>query len=158
MLTRLSGRYGQRGVWLVLVGTVYLVFGIGLFVEPAPTQSWVLYQYLPDWLEAVLWWLTGCVAIGQGLRGKDHDDWLGHVALYLGPASRVVSFSLAWVLHLGSQAAIGLSLTDQHIGYDRGWYAASIWLIVSAMLALASSWPNPQLPIPRPPAAALSDA
>lgn len=158
MLGQLTGRFGHRGTWLMLLGVVYVVFGIGIFVEPAEQRPWVLFQYLPDWLEAACWWTTGAAAVWQGARGKDHDDWLGHVALYLGPASRVVSFALAWAVYLGTEIAVSLGLMDHAMGYDRGWYAALIWLMMSAMLALAASWPNPALPIPRPPADALDVA
>lgn len=151
MLERLTGRYGQRGTWLMLLGSVYVAFGIGIFVEPGEQRSWVVYQYLPDWLEAALWAVTGAVAIWQGHRGAGRDDWLGHVALYLGPASRAVSFALSWVVYLTSEALVSLGCADHPTGYDRGWYAALIWLMMSAMLALAASWPNPALPIPRPP-------
>jgi hypothetical protein len=151
MLLALTNRYGQRGVWLMLMGGVYIVFGIGNFLEPTAAREWVLFEYLPAPVQAALWWVTGAVAVWQGARGRAADDWLGHVALYLAPAVRVVSFALAWLLYTGTELLVSLGCRETAIGFDRGWYAALIWIIVSTMLGLAASWPNSSTPIPMPP-------
>lgn len=155
MLRRLSGRYGKRGLWLIVLGTVWMVFGLGQLLEPNAPRAWVFYELFPVWVQAAAWLVTGGVALWQGWRGPHVDDSLGHVALYLMPAVRVVSFLLAWLIFLGSTLLTWMGVTDDVIGLANGWYAAGVWALISLMLALVASWPNPDMPIPRPPTRAL---
>lgn len=151
LIDRFSTRYGWRGVWLILLGAMWVLFGVGVLQDPAVTKSWVLYENVPVVIQAAFWWLSGAIAIWQGLRGKNHDDSWGHVALYFMPATRVVSFTVAWAIYLGALMSRELGLTHDLIGYSKGWYAALIWSLVSMMLGVAASWPNPAPPIPKPP-------
>lgn len=156
----LSGKFGYRGAWLLILGTVWVLFGVGVIVEVPEPRPWVLYEYLPQWTQAAGWWITGGIAIWQGARGPacpDRPDVLGHVALYLMPALRMVSFALAFLLWLGSRVAVELSLTHHVIGFREGWYAAFVWAFVVVMLHHAASWPEPHRPIPRPPVGAAED-
>lgn len=153
MLRRLSGRYGRRGTWLIVLGVVWILFGAGVLLDPTAPRSWVAYEYVPDWFEAGCWWLTGSLAVWQGFRGPERPDWVGHVALYVMPAIRVISFALSWVLWLGSS----ILSPDHVIGWPGGWYAALVWSLVSVMLRLIADWPNPSRPIPHPPAGAAED-
>lgn len=155
MLNRAALRYGWRGLWLMVVGGMWVLFGLGVLQQPNPPRSWVVYEYVPAAAQALGWWLTGCVAIWQGMRGAGRDDSTGHVALYLMPAARLLSFLLSWLIYLGCQLVAVFGYDGPSIGYSGGWYAALIWSLVSLMLALAASWPNPEPPLPRPPAAAL---
>lgn len=157
-LSGLADRFGWRGLWLMLLGFVWVLFGIGIMLEPVTARSWVLYEHLPPLVQAAGWWATGAVAVWQGSRGPDRDDSPGHVALYLMPAVRLLSFVVAWVVYLGSNLGQALDLTHGVIGYANGWFAASIWVLVSAMLGLAAAWPNPTVPIPTPPAGATDGA
>ena len=155
MLTRLSGRYGWRGVWLIVAGSVWIALGVGQFFFPLPINRWVLFQHLPNAALAAGWWSTGLVAVGQGLRSSafdDRPDTLGHVALYLMPAVRVVSYSLAWLMSVGGWIAGQLGYHIGSVGDTNAWYTSLVWLLVSLMLVVAASWPNPQPPMPRPPA------
>lgn len=154
MFHRLSLRYGWRGLWLMLMGAMWVLFGFGVLTSP-PSQprSWVLYEYMPDLLQASLWWVSGATAMWVGAKGPSRDDSLGHVALYLMPATRLLSFALSWLIFLGSTVATDyFDWSGDPIGLSVGWYAALIWSLVSLMLALAAAWPNPERPIPRPPA------
>lgn len=151
MIDRVAERFGHRGCWLVLMGTAWFFFGVGIVLEPVPTRDWVLYEYLPPVVQAAGWWITGALAVWQGLRGSGRIDAVGHVALYTMPAVRLLSFIVSWLVYLGSTAADALGLTDEVIGYKNGWYAASIWLLIQGMLALAAAWPNPAPIIPAPP-------
>lgn len=151
---RLSGRYGWRGTWLIVAGAMWIVLGVGQLFFPLADNPWVLFQHLPNAILAGGWWVTGLVAIGQGLRSSafdDRADTLGHVALYLMPAVRFVSYLLAWLLSIGGWAADLLG-RPYRVGDPTAWYTALIWLLISAMLAVAAAWPNPQPHMPRPPA------
>lgn len=138
----LSARYGRRGAWLIILGAVWFVFGLGVLLDPIPPRPGVLSDYLPAWVDAAGWWVTGVVAVAAGLRG-DREDWWGHVALYVMPAVRLVSFAFSWLLWLGS-SVVAATFPDAHVlGWAPGWYAASVWLLVSLMLRLIADWPNP---------------
>lgn len=151
MIDRLADHFGWRGCWLMLMGTFWILFGIGICLEPVRPRDWVLYEYLPPLVQAAGWWATGLIAIWQGYRGPNRIDAVGHVALYLMPAVRLLSFAVAWLVYLGSTAAMHAGWTDDVIGYPNGWFAASIWVLVSSMLGLGASWPNPTPPLPAPP-------
>lgn len=157
MLRRLSGRFGRRGTWLIILGFVWVLFGLGVLLDPTPVRSWVLYQQVPLGVEAFCWALTGGIAIWQGWQGVDHDDTPGHVALYVMPAVRVVCFALSWVLWLVSEVLVRLDMAHCSIGWSGGWYAAVVWALVSLMLRLIADWPNPSRPIPHPPVGAAGD-
>ena len=139
MLLRLSGRYGWRGVWLIVAGTVWIVMGVGQLFFPFPDNPWVLFQRLPDPVLATGWWITGLVAIGQGLACSprvDRTDALGHVALYLMPAVRVVSYSIAWLLSVGGWFAGHVGYGGRPVGDPDAWYSALLWIAFSALLAV----------------------
>lgn len=155
MIDGLADRYGWRGLWLMLLGSIWIVFGVGVFLEPIAPRSWVLYEHLPPVVQATGWWVSGVVAIWEGTRGSNRDDSRGHVALQLMPAVRLASFLMSWLVYLGSLAAVETGSVDVVIGYKQGWFAALIWVLVAAMLWLASAWPNPEAPLIRPPDEAL---
>lgn len=151
MLEHLGGRFGYRGLWLMVTGTAWIVFGFGVLYAPTPERPWLLHEVPPDGLQACGWWITGVVAFWQGTRGPNRVDALGHVGLYLMPAIRFLSFSLAFVLYVSTLALRGLGADVPVIGYADAWFAALVWLMFSLMLIVAASWPNPNPPLPKPP-------
>lgn len=155
MLTRLSGRYGRRGAWLIVLGVVWMLFGVGIFLEPTDPRPWVLWEYLPQWVQACAWWLTGAVAVWQGLQGRQCSDAVGHVALYVVPLVRLGSFVFSWLVWLGTASLHAARFDVPVLGWPTGWYAAAVWSVVLVMLRLVQSWPNPERPIPHPPAGAV---
>lgn len=152
MLYRLSLRYGWRGLWLMLMGVMWIAFGLGVMIQPNIPRSWVLYEYLPPLAQAAGWWLTGLIAVWAGLKGPARDDSMGHVALYLMPAVRLISFVFSWLIYLGSLVAQDLGWKGHTIGFAEGWFIAAVWCLIQLMLAIAASWPNPEPPLPKPPA------
>lgn len=152
LVDKSANQLGWRGLWLVVVGVVWLCLGVGTLLEEGNPIPWVPLQQAPPLLVAAGWWITGGVAIWTGMRGKVADDSWGHVALYVMPAAKVLSFSVAWLIALASPVMMSVGLTDEPIGYMRGWYAALIWGVVSVMLAVTAGWPNPPPCVPTPPA------
>lgn len=147
MLERISGRFGRRGTWLIVLGCVWIAHGVGHLLEPVVTRVWVLHTHIPTPMLAGMWAVTGVIAIIEGLRGRGREDWLGHAALYLMPAIKVFSFGMAWLLWLVDRVFD----VSGDMGWSGGWYAALVWLIVSVALRLVASWPNPDRPILAPP-------
>jgi hypothetical protein len=150
-VSALAERYGWRGLWLMLMGTVWFLFGIGTLMTPVAPRSWVLHEHIPSASTAAIWMASGALAVRVGLRGAGRDDSAGHVALYLPVALRVVSFWLSWLVWLASSLTTQLGLTATTIGYRDAWYSALVWSLVSVMLAITSRWPNPVPPLPAPP-------
>lgn len=147
MLDRISGKFGRRGVWLIVLGGVWLAHGVGHLLEPRVIRPWVMHTQVPAWVLALAWITTGALSVAVGLQGRNPLDWVGHAALYVMPAVKVVSFTFAWLLWLGD-LALGL---DADLGWSGGWYPALVWLIVSVALRLVASWPNPDQPLVPPP-------
>lgn len=147
MLDRVADRFGRRATWLITLGGVWIAHGLGHLLEPAAVHPWVLHTQVPAWVLALAWTATGAISVAVGLQGRHPLDWLGHAALYVMPAVKVVSFTFAWLLWLGD---IILDL-DAALGWAGGWYPALIWLIVSVALRLVASWPNPDQPLVPPP-------
>lgn len=154
MIGRLANRYGYRGLWLIVMGATWCVFGLGALVAPElPARSWVLIDMVPDEVRSAGWILTGAVAVWQGHRGPSIDDSKGHVALYVMPAVQVISFAMSAVIYTGTAGLAKLGELDQVSGWSGAWYATLVWSFVSLMLALAAAWPNPKPPLPCPPSA-----
>lgn len=139
----LARRLGHRGAWLIVLGILWILFGIGQLVAPEPQAPWVLHQAIPAHVRAGAWILTGAIAVLSGARGRGVADAAGHVALWVMPALRCISYGASWVLYLATS-----TLTDRTIGYDHGWYAAGIWAFVIVMLHLVAAWPNPTARLP----------
>lgn len=157
MIARLSGRYGWRGLWLITIGLMWGLVGLGVLLQPNAPRSGVLIEYVPGVGQAAAWWITGAIAVWQGMRGAEKDDTVGHVALYLMPAVRVTSFLLSWILWEATPLLRHAGFIDGPIGFRDGWFAALVWGITSTALIVAAGWPNPEPPIPSPPASALED-
>lgn len=142
----LSIRYGHRGCWLMLLGLFWIMFGVASMLNPDTGEPWVLISYAPPVIQAACWWVTGGIAVTSGMMGKRRDDTVGHVALYLMPAIKVLSLSFSALIYGLSLALVWGNVMDHAIGYADGWYPALVWVLVSACLVLAASWPNPAAP------------
>lgn len=147
----MTQRYGHRGLWLLLLGGIWFVFGVGLLLTPETPVPGAIHQGIPPNLRAAAWMLTAATAIVVGLRRRGKDDSLGHAALWIMPAVRMLSYGGSWVLYL---ITTGIDATPWFdvapLGYDKGWYPALVWVFVVTMLRLVAAWPNPVI-IPAPP-------
>lgn len=152
LILRLALHYGHRGLWLIVMGSIWCIFGVGIVLGGASDdRPFVLHQMLPDGVQASAWALTGAYAIWHGLRGPGRDDSSGHVALYLVPAAWTASFAASVLIWYATGSARWLGFDVPREGYDRGWYSALLYAIIVAMIRLVSSWANPSAPtIPVP--------
>lgn len=141
----MTHRLGHRGVWLLLLGLLWFAFGVGLFFLPENPAPGAFHQLLPIPVRAGMWMTAASVAIYTGLRGRGQDDSWGHLALWLMPAERLLSYAAAWGMHVATN-----TLGMDPLGYADGWYAALIWAFVVTMLRLVAAWPNPSA-VPHPP-------
>lgn len=142
----LARRLGHRGAWLITLGALWALFGVGVLIGPEPHTPWALHQAIPLPIRAAGWIITGALAMISGARGRGRSDALGHVALWIMPALRCISYAASWVLYIATTA-----LTGRSVGYDHGWFLAAIWAVVIVMLHLVAAWPNPAAALPDPP-------
>lgn len=144
MIDRLTTHLGFRGTWLVLLGLIWVTFGVGMLVgDPETVRPYVLHHLLDYQIRAGFWIATGLIAVAVGLAGDRRNDWPGHVALWVMPTLRLLSFGVSWLIWLLT------GLIDEPVGNPLGWYSLLIWGAIVAMLRVVAGWPNPS---PRPPA------
>lgn len=125
---RILRRLGRRGIMLTLMGAVYILLGVGaLLRHPAPQTMKYNFLYLaPDWVMALMWFISGSAACVLAWR---HDDSWGWAALYVVPFLRVMGYASAWI--------IGLVLGN---GYSTAWYSAVLYLPFIAIVLVCSGW------------------
>lgn len=146
-MTWMTHRLGHRGLALLLLGLIWFVFGWGLFLEPEVPAPGAFHQMIPLPIRAAMWITAGSVAMAVGIKGRGGDDSWGHIALWVMPAERLLSYGGAWVLWLISAH----TPVEDDLGYPNGWYPALVWLFVVVILRLVAAWPNPN-DVPSPPA------
>ena len=150
-MTKLASRYGWRGLWLMVIGAMWVVFGLGVLFIPEQDQAFLVHQEIPVEIRAGMWALSGAWAFWTGTRGPDTDDSWGHGALYVMPAFRLFSYLATWITFVGTSTAHRFEPDVRVVGLELGWYAALIWALFCVMLAVGARWPNPDpglLPMP----------
>lgn len=151
-IDRLAQRYGWRGLTLILLGSQWFVIGLGVMLQPQRGRSLVLTDYVPDIPLGLCWWVTGGIAIWQGLRGKHRDDSAGHVALFLMPAVRCGAFFVAWATYWITRGLSNFTAIEP-VGYRNGLLAGLVWAVVVVVVLIVARRPESVLPVPEPPGA-----
>lgn len=126
---RLPTLLGRRGAILGGYGTVWLLYGYALLIEPHADRRGLelLLQALPLQAWAALWMAAGltamvCAWLPQG------RDMPGFVALMLIVLPWMLSYLVSW-WPLGS--------------FSRGWIGTLIWAALTAPVAVVAGWPEP---------------
>lgn len=117
---RLWRRLGRRGVVLLFLALLDMLYPIGLAGQPAPARAG--YELIAPWqVWAGVWAVTGVLCGVGAFVVRDRVAFAAAVAVKIlwGTASLV-----AWVW--------GLS--------PRGWLSALVWLAFAAMIAVVSTW------------------
>lgn len=148
---KISDRFGYRGTCLIILGSIWILFGISTGIDSRPRHELVFHEHLPTWLRASAWIASGAVGVLAGLRGKHRDDTFGMTALLVMPMVRMMSFTASWLIYLALSAWHWVDPSVHVAGYSGGWYSASVWALVVTLLVLVAGWPNPRqvLPLPR---------
>lgn len=147
-MSLLSEKYGHRGACLLGLGAVWVLFGISVMIDPQEPRAFVLHEMLPVPLRGALWIGSGLVAAWFGSRGAQHDDTWGMVALVLLPVERLVSFAVSWAAYVLTSGLHNVWPSIEPRGYDRGWYAAVLWMVIVILLRIIAGWPNPRQVLP----------
>lgn len=130
----MRARLGRRGAFLTAWGILFVLYGIGLFLQPlpaAPHATFLLHEDIPTPVRAALWVGTGVAAIRYALAGNPARDIRGFVALAAMPTIRMASYATAWVLHL----VLGGSFGD-----PRGWVSAVFYAVLVTTIVLVAGW------------------
>jgi len=136
---------GRRGVFLIMFGVIYLVFGVSTLTIQAPRFDdipWIGWL-LDSNLWALLWLAGGVVAVANGvLRARRAGDEFGFVALLIPPA--------VWtVFYLGSFTA--WVMTGGDAGSLRSIAAVMVWSTEWTVVLLIAGWPEERAPDPASP-------
>ncbi|MFE5332963.1 hypothetical protein ACFRCG_41925 [Embleya sp. NPDC056575] len=126
---RLRQRLGRRGAFLGGMGTLWLLYGYGLLVEPiASTASYrLLLHVMPMDGWAVAWVVAGVVALLCAWT-RPPWDWPGFAALYATAIPWGLSSLMSW-----------WPLDDN----PRGWIGAAIWGALGGAIWVVVGWPEP---------------
>lgn len=133
MRRRIPSRVGRRGIFLLLIGAVWTVNGLGLVFEPPPAlgagQKLVIQYFLP--LTAWGWTFVvgGVLSIIYAFRRRnDYPGFIGAIVpcVFWG-SSEVISFALGT--------------------YDRGLIASFVWVLVTFIILLIAGWAEPEPPL-----------
>jgi hypothetical protein len=117
---RLWHRVGRRGVTLLFLALLDLLYPIGLASQPAGARAG--YELVAPWqVWAVLWVLTGLLCAVQAFARKDRVAFSAAVAMKIGWGSVAL---VGWVA--------GVS--------PRGWLSGLIWLTFGGFVAVVSTW------------------
>jgi hypothetical protein len=131
---------GRRGSFLVIAGLMFLPISVSyLFVEYGTRAA--LLAWLPEWVRL---WHFGLVFTIASVAGVT----IGLLSKRLSP--RFVGYGFAAVM-VPPTVAAGLALLASLFGATPlGWVTVAFYGGMSALIYLASSWPNP-LPTPTAP-------
>lgn len=122
MTARIWRRVGRRGVVLLFLALLDLLYPVGLSGQPAAIRA--TYEVVLPWqVWAVLWAATGLLCLAQAFSRRDRIAFTAGVAIKVAWGSSALG---AWV--------IGVS--------PRGWLGAVVWLAFAGMIAVISTWPE----------------
>jgi hypothetical protein len=128
-LLPLTKRLGRRGAILGAFGTVWLLYGYSLLVEPIPSTAGLtlLLDVMPFDAWAWAWIACGGLAVVCAFMPPP-ADWPGFPALYLPGILWGLSYLVSW-----------RPLGDN----PRGWIQAAIWGAMLGAIRIAAGWPEP---------------
>ena len=131
---RLSGHLGVHGVGLLIIAAIWVLVGLGLVLTPSqtpPDATW--HGAIPTEIRLALWWGSALVCIGAAIdTRRPRRDGFALALAVIPPMIRLTSYAWAWVV----------SFLPGEGGYGLGWYAASIYLALVAIVWLVAAIPD----------------
>ena len=137
-LEALLGRenhYGRREAILILLGFMWVMYGIGVYISPVlhvDENTAVIQDAIPSPIYSAMWVLFGFASFFSGLLQRSGSR-LGYGALVAMPLFKTISCVLLW----------GASLLPERWGIpqdQRGWVSASIWGGVVLLIFIVAGW------------------
>lgn len=127
-------KFGRRGTILTLLGVVWVGMGVSILITP-PSEVYYLIS-IGTWPRALVWMLTGCVALWYA-RKPQGEDALGFLALYLMPSFRVVAYGAGGVNYL-IEPEFGAG------GSARAIVQVFTWTTIIIVIAIMAGWSEPE--------------
>lgn len=130
--------FGRRAVALLLLGTVWTLYGFALLTG-APHDRFsgdgrLLHVFdHPVW--GALWVLCGAITVAVGLRGRRGRDTPGFHALFVPAGSWTALHVIAVVTSVATGGAEGA---------PRGGAPMLIWATVVGLILLIAGWSDPK--------------
>lgn len=124
-------KFGRRGYSLLLMGTIWIAGGYGQLTSNVVIVG-APHSLLPNWLQAILWFISGFIAIVCAFH-KGRDD-IGFATLTVLPTLYVVSHVWAWIMFL---------IPGEPDGSARGWFSAFFYLAMVLWVSIVSGWQEP---------------
>lgn len=130
--------FGKRRQILLTMGLLWVLLGLGNFVEPPPPawDSVPMLHNIPPQVFGWTWALTGLIAVAYAVRPHTVDrDGLGFLALYAMPAYSGAAFLISWIDYVTDSVG--------GPGYSRGWLSALVYVGIGVMVTICSDWEEP---------------
>jgi hypothetical protein len=124
-MIRFARGIGRRGIFLVLIGAVWVLNGLSVALKPPPIKGFLIIQRvapLSTWGWTFV--LGGVIALFFAFRRKDYPGFIGAV--------------VPCVFWGGAEIASYVEGT-----YDRGLVASFVWVLVTLIIFLIAGWPEP---------------
>ena len=126
---------GIRCSAMVLLGTIWVLMGVGVLTGTSQPADGLLFTAIPAPIRGATWVATGLLAVASGLTSYRTSRALS--LLVLMPMLRLVSYLLAWVLYLiPGDESWWLGAES-----ERGWYQGLFYLTMIAFVAFAACIP-----------------
>lgn len=129
----LARRIGFRGMFLLLFGSMWTLFGYFQLTEPAPNlkrEPNALAHFLPIQYYGIVWIAGGALALifafANSFRHPGSDMW-GFVGAEVPALLWALNYIVSYFLY----------------GFPRGLLVAIVWIIFSAAIMGISAWPEP---------------
>lgn len=129
----LARRLGRRGAALAILGVLFILVGIDTLVNPpaADMERFLIHTLIPYPIAALLWIVPGSLALLASQRKGPGPDGFGFKALVIPLATRITSFSVAFVAFLLGEG-----------NYYTALVPAAVWLAFLALILLIAGWPE----------------
>lgn len=126
----------------MLLGVAWVLIGVGALdwnmTGAASPHGPLLHDMLPLGFRSTLWVTGGVVAAVYAWRPPGFDDAAAWALLYVPPAIRLVSYSVAW---------IDSALPFGGAGWSQGWAPAAIYMAMVGVVYTCADWPEPPRPL-----------
>lgn len=129
-------RFGRRGVFLMMFGLVYVVFGGSVLSIAMPRFAAVamLGSFLDSSAWGVMWVVGGVVAMVNGFyRYRSHADAPGFTALLVPPVVWSIFYATSAVSYVATGGVFGRITSISGV---------AVWALVWLVVTLVSGWPD----------------
>lgn len=145
-MNRLGRTLGRRGAMLLTLGLTYVALGYGVGTRPVLWVEGSFVTYLPQFVPAAGWVLSGLVACVAAWRRWDTIGWL---ALYVVPAVYLVSYAGSWLLwQITANILPALAYGIMWATSAAAFHVDLRWWLIDPPYGDASAWYNALLRVP----------